>query len=49
MIKFVSDLQQVRQWFSPGILVSFNITDHLDITEILVKVVLNTIALTLEI
>ena len=32
------------QWFSPGTLVSFtNKADHYDITEILLKVVLNTI------
>jgi hypothetical protein len=46
MIKFVSDLQQVW-WFSPGTQVSStNITDHHDITEILLKVELNTIILT---
>jgi hypothetical protein len=33
-----------RSWFSPGTPVSFtNKTDHHDITEILLKVVLNTI------
>ena len=38
------------RWFSPGTLVSFtNKTDHHDITEILLKVVLNTINLTLRI
>ena len=43
VIKFVSDLQQVR-WFSPGTPVSFtNKTDRHDITKILLKVVLNTI------
>ena len=37
-------------WFSPGTLVSFtNNTDHNDITEILLKVALNTITLTLTI
>jgi hypothetical protein len=37
------------QWFSPGTLVSStNKTDHHDITEILLKVALNTITLTLE-
>jgi hypothetical protein len=42
VIKFVSDLRQ-GQWFSPGIQVSFtNKTDRHDITEILLKVVLNT-------
>jgi hypothetical protein len=35
------------QWFSPGTPVSFtNKTDHHDITEILLKVALNTITLT---
>jgi hypothetical protein len=34
-------------WFSPGTLVSStNKTDHYDITEILLKVALNTIILT---
>jgi hypothetical protein len=38
------------RWFSPGTLVSStNKTDHHDITEILLKVVLNTITLTLNI
>ena len=37
------------RWFSPGTLVSFtNKTDSHDITEILLKVVLNTINLTLK-
>jgi hypothetical protein len=41
VIKFVSDLQQV--WFSPAPPVkTTNKTDHHDITEILVKVALNT-------
>jgi hypothetical protein len=36
-----------RQWFSPGTQVSCtNNTDHHDITEILLKVALNTITLT---
>ena len=35
------------RWFSPGALVSFtNKSDHHDITEILLKVALNTITLT---
>jgi len=35
------------RWFSPGTLVSFtNKTDRHDITEILLKVALNTITLT---
>jgi hypothetical protein len=38
------------QWFSPGTLVSStNKTDCHDITEILLKVVLNTITMTLEV
>ena len=46
VIKAVSDLRQV--WFSPGILVSStNKTDRRDITEILLKVALSTITLTL--
>jgi hypothetical protein len=37
------------RWFSPGTLVSsINKTDHHDITEILLKVALNTITLTLQ-
>jgi hypothetical protein len=37
------------QWFSPGALIySINKTDRHDITEILLKVVLNTIALNLQ-
>jgi hypothetical protein len=48
VIKFVSDLQQV--WgFSLGAPVSrTNKTDHHDITEILLKVALNTINLPME-
>ena len=43
VIEFVSDLQQVRR-FSPGTLASAtNKTYHHDITEILLKVALNTI------
>jgi hypothetical protein len=43
VIKFVIDLWQVR-WFSPDTLVfSTNKTDRYDITEILLKVALNTI------
>jgi hypothetical protein len=39
----------VGMWFSPGTLLSStNKTDHHDITEILLKVALNTISLTLE-
>jgi hypothetical protein len=38
----------VGQWFSPGTLVfSTNKTDHCDITEILLKVALNTVTVTL--
>ena len=44
-IKFVSDLQQVGQWFFP--VSSTNKTDCHDKTTILLKVVLNTITLTL--
>jgi len=44
VIKYVSDLRQVYQWFSPGTPVSStNKTDHHDTTEILLKVALNTI------
>jgi hypothetical protein len=46
VIKFVSDL--AVWWFSPGMPVSStNKTDHHDITEILLKVVLNTVTQTL--
>jgi hypothetical protein len=45
-IKLVSDLRQSR-WFSPDTLVSStNKPDHHDMTEILLKVALNTITLT---
>jgi len=48
VIKFISDLQPV-QWFSPGTQVSStNKTDCHDIIEILLKVVLNTLTLTLK-
>jgi hypothetical protein len=45
VIKFVSDLRKVTgQWFSTGTPVSStNKTDRHDITEILLKVALNTI------
>jgi hypothetical protein len=44
VIQFVSDLQQTGRWFSPGTLVSStNKTCPHDITEILLKVTLNTI------
>jgi hypothetical protein len=44
VIKFVSDLRQVSQWFFLGSPVSStNKTDHHDITELLLKVALNTI------
>jgi hypothetical protein len=47
MIKFVSDLRQVGLRFSQGTPVSStNKTDHNNITEILLKVALNTITLT---
>jgi homoserine acetyltransferase len=46
VIKFVSDMRHVGR-FSPGSLISStNKTDYHDITEILLKVVLNTITLT---
>ena len=49
VIQFVSDLRQSR-WFSLGTLVSStNKTDLHDITEILLKVALNTINLPLDI
>jgi hypothetical protein len=48
VIKFVSDLLQVDRWFSQGPPVSFtNKTDRHNINEILLKVALNTITLTL--
>ena len=44
VIKFVSGLRQVGAWFSPSPPVSStNKIDRYDITEILLKVVLNTI------
>ena len=47
MIKFVSDLREVTQWFSSDTLVfSSNKSDRHDIAEILMKVTLNTINLT---
>ena len=46
VIKFVSDLRQVDS-FAPGVPVfSSNKTDRHDVTEILLKVALNTITLT---
>ena len=48
VIKFVSDLRQGR-WFSPGTLFFYtDKTDRHDIAEILVKVALITITLTLS-
>jgi pectin methylesterase-like acyl-CoA thioesterase len=48
VIKFVSKVATGR-WFSPGIQVSYNSkTDHQDITEMLLKVVLNTINQTIH-
>ena len=44
VIKFVGDLRQFNAWFSP--VSSTNKTDLHDITEILLKVALNTITLT---
>ena len=43
MIKFVSDLQQFGGFLHAGTPVSTNKTDFPDITEILLKVALNTI------
>jgi hypothetical protein len=43
VIKFVSDLQQVGGFFPGTPVSSINKTDHNDITEILLKVALNTI------
>ena len=49
IIKFVSDMQQVGQWFSQGTLVSSaNKTNCHDISEILLKVTLTFITLTLH-
>jgi len=47
MIKFVSDLRQVSCFFLGILVSSTNKTSCHDITEILMKVVLNTITLTL--
>ena len=48
VIKFISVLRQVCAWFSPDIPVSStNKKNRHDITEILLKVALNTISLTL--
>jgi hypothetical protein len=48
VIKFVSDLRQVDRWFSLGATVSStNKTGRHNINEILLKVALNTITLTL--
>ena len=47
VIKFVRDLWQAGRWFSLGTPISsINETDRHDITEILLKVALNTITLT---
>ena len=43
MIKFVSDLQQIGVFFPGPLFSSTNKTDSHDITEILLKVALNTI------
>ena len=47
VIKFISDLRQVSDFFPFTLVSSTNKTDRHDITEILFKVVLNTINLTL--
>jgi hypothetical protein len=46
VIKFVSDLLQVSSFSSCALVSSINKTDCYDITEILLKVALNTITLT---
>jgi hypothetical protein len=46
VIQFVSDLLQVSKWFSPGTPVSSTNKADRYITEILLKVALNTISLT---
>ena len=46
MIKFVSDLRQVGGFFPGTPVSSTNKIDHHDITEILLKVALNTLTLT---
>jgi hypothetical protein len=43
VIKFVSDLRQIGGFFPDTPVSSTNKADHHDITEILLKVVLNTI------
>ena len=48
VIKFVSDLQQASGFLRLLPVSSTNKTDRHDITEILLKVVLNTITLTLK-
>ena len=46
VIKFLSDLLAAGRWFSPGTPISStNKTDRHDITEIVLKVALNTITL----
>ena len=47
VIKFVSDLRQVGVFFPGPPVSSTNTTNHHDIAEILLKVALNTISLTL--
>jgi hypothetical protein len=49
VIKCVSDLRQVGGFFSGTPVTSTNKTDRNDITEILLKVALNTMTLTLAI
>jgi hypothetical protein len=46
VIKFVSDLRQVSGFFPGTPVSSTNKIDHHDITEILLKVALNTLTLT---
>jgi hypothetical protein len=49
VMKFVIDLRQVGRWSSLGTPVSFtNKTDHNEITEMLLKVALNAILITMR-
>ena len=47
VIKFVSDLQQISGFSTGNLVLSINKTDCHNITEILLKVALNTITLTI--
>ena len=48
VIKFVSDLRQFSVFFSSTLVSSTSKTDRHDITEILLKVALNTVTLTIS-